>query len=127
MGSILSSDAWTAEGKQVLVTGGSSGIGAELARSFAKQGASLALLARNEEALSAIAEECAELGAPKAEFFPCDLTNDTDIKNAVGAAIEQFGRFDVVILNAGRSQGCYFEEIKDLNSINYMLKKQEEL
>ena len=48
---------------------------------------------------------------------------NSQIKRAiVDEALEQFGRFDVVILNAGRSQGCYFEEIDDVDSINYMLK-----
>ena len=122
MGLSISSSSWTAEGKQVLITGGNSGIGAELARNFATQGASIALLARNKDSLAAVAKECAELGAPKTSFFPCDLTNDIEIKQAIESAVEQFGRFDVLVLNAGRSQGCYFEEIKDVDSINYMFK-----
>jgi NADP-dependent 3-hydroxy acid dehydrogenase YdfG len=124
MGSSLSaaSTNWDAEGKHVLITGASSGIGAELARNFAKQGASIALLARNKDALSAVAKECTTLGAPQAEIFPCDVTIDSDLKTAIASAVEKFGRFDVLILNAGRSMGCYFEEIKDLDSVNYMLK-----
>ena len=80
------------------------------------------MLARNQEALSAVSKECTSLGAPKVEIFPCDLTNDVELKEAIESAIEKFGRFDVLFLNAERSQGCYFEEIKDLDSINYMLK-----
>lgn len=118
--------SWNAAGKNVLITGASGGIGAELARKFAKQGASLALLARNKDSLSAVAKECTStsfsFGAPRAEIFPCDLTNDAELKTAIQSAIESFGRFDVLILNAGRSMGCYFEEIKDMESINYMLR-----
>lgn len=122
MGLLQSSTNWTAEGKHVLITGGNSGIGAELARNFAKKGASLALIARNQDTLSEVAKECSDLGSPKVETFPCDLTNDADIKTAMQSAIEKFGRLDVLVLNAGRSQGCYFEEIKDVESINYMFK-----
>jgi NADP-dependent 3-hydroxy acid dehydrogenase YdfG len=126
MGLLLSrntdDDCWDAAGKHVLITGASAGIGKEIAKQFASQGASLALLSRNKDLLSDVAKECTSMGAPKAEIFPCDLTNDTQLKIAIQSAIQSFGRFDVVILNAGRSQGCYFEEIKDVESINYMLK-----
>ena len=124
MGSLLSTNnnSWDAKGKNVLVTGASSGIGAELARNFAKQGASLALLARNKDSLMAVAQECKVLGSPYVEVFSCDLTDDTGLKTTMSSAMEKFGRFDVLILNAGRSMGCFFEEIKDLSSINYMLK-----
>jgi NADP-dependent 3-hydroxy acid dehydrogenase YdfG len=111
-----------ASGKNVLITGASAGIGAELARKFAEQGANLALVARNQNNLEAVAKECLELGAIKAEVFPCDLTRDEDTKTAIQNATESFGNFDIVILNAGRSMGCYFEEIRDMESINYMLK-----
>ena len=113
---------WTAEGKNVLITGASSGIGAEMARNFAKQGASLALLARSEDSLSKVSKECQELGAPNIEIFSCDLTNDKQLQTAIESAVAEFGKFDVLLLNAGRSHGCYFEEIKDLDQINYMLK-----
>eukprot|EP00571_Detonula_confervacea_P001973 CAMPEP_0172319906 /NCGR_PEP_ID=MMETSP1058-20130122/39021_1 /TAXON_ID=83371 /ORGANISM="Detonula confervacea, Strain CCMP 353" /LENGTH=300 /DNA_ID=CAMNT_0013035051 /DNA_START=1 /DNA_END=903 /DNA_ORIENTATION=+ len=113
--------SWAA-GKTVLITGASAGIGAELARDFAKEGASLALLARNKDRLSAVSKECTALGSPNAQVFSCDLTNDQDIKSAFQSAVDIFGHFDIVILNAGRSMGCYFQEIKDIEQINYMLR-----
>lgn len=122
MGAWLSNSNWSADGKHVFITGGSSGIGAELARDFAKQGASLALFARSEDSLANVARDCIKLGAPKVEVFPCDLTNDANLKTAIELAVEKFGKIDVLVLNAGRSQGCYFEEIKDIDSINYLLK-----
>ncbi len=122
MGLISSKVDWSAEGKHVLITGASSGIGSEMAKNFAKEGASVALLARSSESLQAVANECKELGSPKAEIFLCDMTDDDQIKVATTKALEQFGRFDVLILNAGRSQGCYFEEINDIHDINYLLK-----
>lgn len=113
---------WTAESKHVLITGASSGIGAELARSFARQGAELALIARGKTgSLQDVAEECRTLGSPRAETFVCDMTDSSQIRSAVDVAVEQFGRFDVVICNAGQSMGCYFEEIRDTEQIDYML------
>ena len=112
-----------AAGGNVLITGASDGIGAELARKFAIQKANLVLVARNEEKLQAVAKECLELGAPSAEGISADLTSDDDIKTMVQKAIQSFGgHIDILILNAGRSMGCYFEEIKDMDSINYMIK-----
>mmetsp|Transcript_6011 Transcript_6011/g.8755 ORF Transcript_6011/g.8755 Transcript_6011/m.8755 type:complete len:290 (-) Transcript_6011:13-882(-) len=125
MGSSLSTnnkENWTIQGKNVLITGASSGIGAELTRYFAQEGASIALIARNVESLNTIAKEAKTLGSPRVEIYPCDLTKDSNIETAITSAINTFNTFDVVILNAGQSMGSYFEEIKDVDSINYMLK-----
>lgn len=62
------------------------------------------------------------LGSPTAKVYVCDLTDSGQIRDAVGDAVRDFGRFDVVVLNAGRGQGCYFEEIRDSDQIDYMLK-----
>lgn len=122
MGSFWSAPHWTAEAKHVLITGASSGIGAQLARDFAREGASIALLARSKDGLNSVAEECTRLGSPTAKVYVCDLTDSGQIRDAVGDAVRDFGRFDVVVLNAGRGQGCYFEEIRDSDQIDYMLK-----
>lgn len=111
-----------AEGKNVIITGASCGIGAELARKFARQKANLSLVARNEAKLQVVAKDCLALGAAKAEIIPADLTSDEDIKKMVEKATKSFGQFDILVLNAGRSMGCYFEEIQDMDSINYLLK-----
>ena len=111
-----------AAGKNVLIIGASAGIGAELARNFAKQGANLALVARGVANLRAVAAECAALGARRVEVCPCDLAKDADTVRAVRDILGLFGTLDIVVLNADRSMGCYFEEIKDMDSINYMLK-----
>jgi len=106
----------------VLITGASSGIGAELARNFAKEGAKIALISRSVKELEAVAAECLKLGSSRAEVFNCDITDNAQTNTAMKAAVASFGRFDVVILNAGRSQGCYFDEIKDVEQIDYMLE-----
>jgi len=122
MGIFWSKPAWEAEGKNVFISGGSSGIGAELARQFAAKGANLALVARRKPLLEEIAAECRQAGAGKVQVYTCDLTVNSQIQSATQQAITDFGGFDVVVLNAGRSQGHYFEEIKDVEQIDYMLK-----
>ena len=103
MGLLMSKQEWATKEKTVLITGASSGIGAELARNFAKQGASFCLLARNKDTLKAVAKECMELGAPKAEVLPYVLTKDSEIKACIGLAVERLGQLDVLIPHAGRS------------------------
>jgi NADP-dependent 3-hydroxy acid dehydrogenase YdfG len=116
-------ESWQAEGKNVFITGASAGIGAELSRCFARAGvANLALVARNKQALEKVAQECQELGAGNVHIYPCDLTKNAEIKSATEKAVDDLGGFDVVVFNAGRSQGHYFEEIKDVEQIDYLLK-----
>ncbi len=118
----LTRPRWSAKGKNILITGASSGIGAEMARQYAAQGARLALIARTTQDLERVADECIELGSSRALFYAADLTNPVSIKLAMKQALTDFPKFDVVILNAGRSQGCYFEEIKDASQIESMIK-----
>ena len=113
---------WTARGKNILITGASSGIGAELARQYAAQGARLALMARTDKDLIRVKEECGELGSAKTLHYAADLSNPVSIKLAMRQAMKDFSHFDIVILNAGRNQGCYFEEIKDVSQIENMIK-----
>ena len=123
MGNLWSSESsWQATSRNVFITGASSGIGAELARAFAREGAKLALLGRNVDRLQQVAKDCVRLGAEAVQVYSADLTVNADIERATRQAIQDFEGFDVVILNAGRSQGCYFEEIQDIEQIDYMMK-----
>lgn len=89
------------KGKNVLITGASSGIGAALAREFARRGASLILLARNRKRLEEVAATCRRLGAGAIRLVEDDTTDY--------AAIDAFvptvdGMLDYLVLNAGISQ-----------------------
>ena len=85
------------QGKTVLITGASRGIGASAARVFAEAGANVALVARSEDA---IADLTAELGN-KAIAIPCDVSRYWEVETAVNACVSTFGGLDVLINNAG--------------------------
>ncbi|MCK8678131.1 SDR family oxidoreductase [Streptomyces lichenis] len=86
-------------GAVVLVTGASSGIGAATARAAARAGARVVLVARREERIIRLAEE---LGQDVALAVPCDVTDRRQVEAAVGAAVDRFGRVDVLVNNAGQ-------------------------
>jgi short-subunit dehydrogenase len=88
------------DGAVVFITGASSGIGAALAREWARQGADLALGARRVDRLAAVGAECTALGR-RALVIPCDVTRDGDLEQAVLRTREAFGRIDVAVANAG--------------------------
>jgi len=87
-------------GHAVFITGASSGIGAALAREFAREGADVALAARRLDRLDELAAEIAKTGR-RAVVSPCDVTRDGDLERAVDRARTAFGKLDVVVANAG--------------------------
>jgi len=106
----------------VLITGASQGIGAAIAKVFAKEvrGVRLALVARSEKNLRAVARACGKLmrgtamaGAGAAvEIFMCDVSDDTAVAAMAGAVKKRFGVVDVLINNAGAFAGATFAETK---------------
>lgn len=88
-------------GKTVLITGASSGIGEELARQLGQAGAQLTLTARRADLLDALAQRIAAAGAPQPVVAPCDVTRDGDVERAVAESTRRWGKLDVVIANAG--------------------------
>jgi short-subunit dehydrogenase len=87
-------------GQVALITGASSGIGAALAREFARRGADVVLLARRRERLTALASDLEHQGR-RALALAGDVTVDGDVERAVAAALASLGRLDVVVANAG--------------------------
>jgi NAD(P)-dependent dehydrogenase (short-subunit alcohol dehydrogenase family) len=84
-------------GKVVLITGASRGIGEAAARAFAAAGARVALLGRSKEALAQIAGDT----GPDAIAIPCDVSRFWEVEAAINATLQTFGRLDVLIGNAG--------------------------
>jgi NADP-dependent 3-hydroxy acid dehydrogenase YdfG len=85
------------DGKTVLITGASRGIGAAAARAFAEAGANVALVARSTDEIAQLAGEIGE----KAIAIPCDVSRYAEVANAVAATAKAFGGLDVLINNAG--------------------------
>jgi short-subunit dehydrogenase len=88
------------KGDVVLITGASSGIGAALAREWARRGARVALAARRVEKLEGLARTIADEGG-EALALPCDVTLEGDLARVVAEVVARWGRLDVVVANAG--------------------------
>lgn len=82
----------------VAITGASRGIGAAAARAFAQAGARVALLARSEAEIAALADE---IGRGRAMALPCDVADAGQVTTALGRVATEFGGLDVLINNAG--------------------------
>jgi NADP-dependent 3-hydroxy acid dehydrogenase YdfG len=88
------------DGKVVVITGASSGLGAETALLLAERGAKVVLGARRKEKLEAVAAEVEAAGG-EALVVQTDVTDRAQVQALVDAAVERFGRVDVMINNAG--------------------------
>ena len=100
-------------GQVAVVTGASAGLGLQMARAFASQGANLVLLARRKTLLEQNAKDIsAEFGV---EVLPieCDITKTEQVVNAVERTMERFGRVDILMNNAGAGAVAPAEEITD--------------
>lgn len=101
------------KGHVSVVTGASTGLGLQMAKAFASQGANLVLLARRmnllEENAKAITEEFGVEVLP----FACDITKTEMVEAAVKATMERFGRVDILVNNAGTGAVGPAEEITD--------------
>ncbi|MBG0856942.1 glucose 1-dehydrogenase [Streptomyces spinoverrucosus] len=87
-------------GKSILITGASSGIGAAAARVFCEEGASVVLVARREDRLTALVEALRDKGA-KADYVVADVTDPADAARAVRFTVDTHGRLDGAFNNAG--------------------------
>ncbi|MEI6140405.1 MAG: SDR family oxidoreductase [Mariniphaga sp.] len=96
-------------GKVVIITGASSGIGRALAKEFCSRGAKLALGARRVELL---AELKSELNSPDVLCIATDVSKEAECKNLIELTIEKYGHIDILLNNAGISMRALF---KDMN------------
>jgi short-subunit dehydrogenase len=111
-------------GKSAFITGASSGLGRLLALRIARDGARLALVARREQQLDALASEIAKLGS-EALTLPCDVADRRQVFAAADQAVKHFGGVDILVNNAGYGHHRRFvdwdiDDIERMMQVNYL-------
>lgn len=97
-------------GRVAVVTGASSGLGADAARAYAAHGADVAVLARRKDKLDAVVAEIEATGR-RALAVACDVADEDSVKAAVEAVLAHFGKIDILLNNAGIAQGGSVENL----------------
>ena len=98
------------DGKIIVITGASSGIGEAMAKEYSKLGARVVLGARNGARLSQVAQAiCSEGG--EAVYVVADVSKEEDCQRLIESAVEAFGGIDILICNAGISMRASFDEV----------------
>ena len=91
------------KGRVAVITGASSGLGKQMARAFAEQGADLAILARRVDRLEELKQELEKFGG-KVLAVKCDVTSTEEINNAAKSVDDAFGKVDILVNCAGSSK-----------------------
>lgn len=106
--------------KVVIITGASSGIGRELAYQLAGKGAWLSLAARDTQRLEEAATECRSRGG-KALVVQTDVNVPEQCENLVRRTLQEFGRIDALVNNAGITMWARFDEISDVSILEQIM------
>ncbi|MFD0679797.1 MULTISPECIES: SDR family NAD(P)-dependent oxidoreductase [unclassified Paenibacillus] len=100
------------KGKVALITGGSKGIGFHTALTLAKEGANVAICARNEDDLQKAAAYITENTGKEALVIQADMTSQEECERAVAETAARFGRLDILVNNAGTAAADSFEKVE---------------
>ena len=103
-------DLFNLSGRVAIVTGGSRGLGEEIAEGLSEAGAALVLCARREEWLTPTVERFKKAGV-RVEGVVADVANPKDVQAVVDKAIQAFGQVDILVNNAGISWGAPSEDM----------------
>ena len=109
--SVTVKELFNLSGRVAIVTGGSVGLGRQMAEGLAEMGANLVLCARKKERCEQAAEQLRQLGV-KTLALGCDVKNPGEVQAVVDATVAQLGRIDILINNAGTSWGAPVEEMR---------------
>ena len=96
-----------------IVTGSSAGLGVQMAKALASHGCNIVCLARREELVQKVAKEIADEFGVKTLAVKCDITDTENIKDAVKKTMDEFGRIDILINNAGTGAIAPAELVED--------------
>ncbi len=107
--------------KVIIITGASSGIGAELAMQLAREKPKLVLAARRLDALHSVAAHCEAAGAGTL-CVRCDVAVEADCRALAEAAVARFGQIDILVNNAGVSGHAYLEQVHDFTWYEDMMR-----
>jgi NAD(P)-dependent dehydrogenase (short-subunit alcohol dehydrogenase family) len=101
------------DGKVALVTGGSKGLGKAMARGLAQAGADVIICSRHENELRPALDEILAQTGRRGTYIVADMSQRADVARLARTALEQMGRVDILINNAGTSQGQAIDQITD--------------
>ncbi|XVE75903.1 hypothetical protein DITRI_Ditri12bG0129100 [Diplodiscus trichospermus] len=114
-GSLVASNIKRLDGKVALITGGASGIGESTARLFVQHGAKVLIADIQDDLWNSV---CEELGTQDSiSYVHCDVTCDSDVRNAVDLAVSKYGKLDIMFNNAG--VGDLETNIVDIDNENF--------
>lgn len=100
-------------GQAAVVTGCSTGLGVQMAKALASQGANIVALARRQEMIEGVAADIAKEYGVKAIGVPCDITDTEMVGAAVDTILKEMGRIDILINNAGTGGVTPAEDVPD--------------
>ncbi len=107
-------------GRVALVTGCSTGLGVQMAKALANQGAKIVALARRQQLIDEVAKEIAEEYSVETMAVRCDITDTEMVNDAVKQILDRFGRIDILVNNAGTGAVAPAEDITDDQFSNEM-------
>lgn len=108
-------------GKMVIVTGASQGVGRALARTLAQRGCRLALAARSPGKLDEVVGECQEIGA-EAIAVPTDVADEEACRGLVNTTLAHYGAIDGLVNNAGISMTSRFDALESLRVLERLMR-----
>ncbi|MBQ6240708.1 MAG: SDR family oxidoreductase [Firmicutes bacterium] len=101
------------KGQVAIVTGCSTGLGVQMAKALANQGANIVAVARRQNLIDEVAENLKKDYGVEAIGIRCDITSTEDVDNCVKTVMERFGRIDILVNNAGTGAVAPAEDITD--------------
>lgn len=101
------------KGQVAVVTGASTGLGVQMAKALASQGADIVCLARRQNLIDEVAADISKEFGVKAIGIRCDITDSANVDEAVDTILKEFGRIDILINNAGTGGVTPAEDVPD--------------